>query len=414
MIYFMRLSPIRFLLFIGLLTALSPLKAQENDNKLADSLNQTGMFLYYIMDKSSNTVISPFSITSSLLMAYMGAKEKTAQELGHALHLTTPQNQVGAGYRNMRDRLGRGVKVGVSAWLGKDTSILSSYETIVHEDFKGDIEKVDFTKPQSAASKMNEWIHDNSGGKISRFIDPTTLAKSTKMILLNTLFIKGSWNSPFPTQRSGTSQFKTHSGQYVNCRMMNQKSSLYYFENKDTQVVALPIEGLNSHISFIVFLPKEEHSQLYDFYYSQDESKPKGFLSYLNQFEKKDVDLSLPKFTISQKLDLNSLFRTLGIHSALNTNANFSGIDGKQDLYISQAYHESVLSIDEGGIFAAAGSSITFSLKAFREPTNPIVMNVNRPFLYAIYDFDTELILFLGECLNPSEQSNTINGEENN
>ncbi|MCB1083874.1 MAG: hypothetical protein KDK61_06155, partial [Simkania sp.] len=215
--------------------------------------------------------------------------------------------------------------------------------------------------------------------------------------------------SPFPTQRSGSGQFKTLEGHYVNCRMMNQKSSLYYFENSDTQVVALPIEGLNSNISFIIFLPKEEQDPLYDFYYSQDESKPKGFLTYLNQFEKKDVDLSLPKFIVSDKLNLMGLFRALGINSALNTNANFSGIDGKQDLYISQALHESVLSIDEGGIFAAAGSSITFSLKSFREPENPIEMNVNHPFLYAIYDFDTNLLLFLGECLNPAEQS--INSE---
>ncbi|MDN3508558.1 MAG: serpin family protein [Candidatus Neptunochlamydia sp.] len=409
----MRLSPIRFLVLIGLLTAISPLKAQEDDNTLADSLNQTGMFLYYIMEKSSNTVISPFSITSSLLMAYVGAKGKTAQEMRRALHLTLPQDQVGVAYRNMWDRLGRDVKVGASIWVGKDTSILSHYETVVHEDFKGEIEKVDFTKPQLAASKIDDWISNNSEGKISRFTDPTTLDKSTKMILLNTFFIKGLWDSPFPTQRSGTSQFKTRSGQYVNCRMMNQKSSLYYFENKDTQIVALPIEGLNSHISFIIFLPKEEHSYLYDFYYSQDESKPKGFLSYLNQFEKKDLDLSLPKFIVSQKFDLNDLFRTLDIHSALNTNANFSGIDGKQDLYISQAFHESILSIDEGGVFAAAGSSITFSLKAFREPKNPIVMNVNRPFLYAIYDFDTNLLLFLGECQNPSAQSDMINGGEN-
>lgn len=409
----MKLPPIRFLVFIGLLGIISPLRAQESENKLADSLNQTGMFLYYIMDKSSNTVISPFSINSSLLMAYIGAKGKTAQEIGNALHLTPPQSQWGKAYRNMRDRLGRGVKVGVSVWLGKDTSILSSYETVVHKDFNGVIEKIDFTKPQSAASKMNDWIHVNSGGKISRFIDPTTLTKSTKMVLLNTLFIQGSWDSPFPTQRSGTSQFKTPNSQYVNCRMMNQKSSLYYFENKDTQVVALPIKGLKSNICFIVFLPKGEHHHLYDFYYSQDESKPKGFLSYLDQFEKKDVDLSLPKFTVSQRLNLNSLLRTLGINSALNTNANFSGIDGKEDLYISQAFHESILSIDERGIFATAGSSINFSLKALREPKKPIVMNVNHPFLYAIYDFDTDLLLFLGECLNPLEQSNITNGEEN-
>ena len=233
------------------------------------------------------------------------------------------------------------------------------------------------------------------------------------MILLNTLFIQGSWQSPFPTQRSGRGQFKTPQGNYVNCRMMNQKSSLYYFENQETQIVALPIEGLNSNISFIVFLPKKEGPSLYNFYYAQDESKPEGFISYLDKFEKKDIDLTLPKFIVSQKLDLKPLFRSLGINTALDTDANFSGIDGKKDLYISQAIHESILSIDEGGLFAATSSGVTFSLKSFQDPENLITMNVNRPFLYAIYNFDTKLLLFLGECLDPEEQLELLNGKEN-
>ncbi|MEM8727662.1 MAG: serpin family protein [Chlamydiota bacterium] len=398
----MRLSSVPFLLLFCLLKAISSLKAQENGNNLADNLNQTGMLLYYIIDKPCNTIISPFSINSSLLMAYMGAEGKTAEEMKQALRLTMPRGQVGEAYRNMRDRLGKGVEVGVSAWVEKDTPILSSYETVIREDFKGSIEKVDFIKSRSAASTMDRWLHNDSQGNVSRFIDPATLTQSTKMILLNTFSIKGFWSHPFPTQRSGAGRFKTVNGQLVNCRMMNQKSSLGYFENKETQIVALPLEGLNSHISFIVFLPKEKHSHLYDFYYSQDESAPKGFLSYLNRFEQKDVDLTLPKFTVSQKLDLKDFFKILGIHSAFDTNGNFSRIDGKQNLYISQAFHKSILSIDEGGIFVATGASTPFSLKTLPEPKNPIVMHVNRPFLYAIYDFDTNLLLLLGQCLNPS------------
>ncbi|QVL56720.1 MAG: hypothetical protein KFB93_04875 [Simkaniaceae bacterium] len=402
----------RRLIFLALLAFISPLRAEDaKDNTLANSFNHTGMFLYYIMDKSSNTIISPLSINASLVMAYMGARGQTAHEMASSLHLTLPQNQLGDAYRKMTSRMGSGVKLGTSLWVDKNASIIPSYQTTIHEDFKGVIEKVDFMKPQSAATKMDDWINNHSGGKISRFIDPSSLGKSTKMVLLNTLFIQGSWQNPFPTQRSSGGQFKTSGGSIVNCRMMNQKSNLYYFEDQNTQIVALPIEGLNSNTSFIVFLPKKESAHLYNFYYAQDESKPQGFISYLDKFEKKDINLTLPKFIVSQKLDLKPLFRSLGINAALNDNANFSGIDGKKDLLISQSIHESLLSIDEGGIFAAASSGVTFSLKSFRETDSPIEMNVNHPFLYAIYDFDTNLLLFLGECLNPSEQSGPLSKE---
>lgn len=396
------------LILLAFLAFVFPLRAEDSKLSLSNSINHSGMFLYYIIDKSNNTIISPLSVNSTLIMAYMGARGQTAHEMANALHLTLPQNEVAATYHEMISHLGKGVKLGTSLWLNEDTSILSTYKKMVENDFNGVIKKVSFLKPKSTAKEMNNWIYNHSGKKVSQFINPSTISESTKMVLLNTLFLKGQWQSPFPTQKSGMSQFETPSGKIINCKMMNQQSNLYYFENQDTQVVALPIEGLNSNTSFIVFFPKNKHPNLYDFYYEQDESKPEGFISYLSMLEKQDVNLTLPRFIIRQKLNLKSLFRSLGIKAAVDSNANFSGIDGKKDLYISQAFSESTLSIDEGGIFAAASSSAAFSLKSFREIEKPIEMNVNRPFLYAVYNYDTKLLLFLGECLNPSEQANVM------
>lgn len=383
-------------LFLGLL---SPLKGEESFSK---SLNQAGMFAFYIMDKSSNTIISPLAINTSLLMCYMGAKERTADQIANALHLSMNPSQVGDAYRNLLSKLGSGTQLGSSLWIDQTTSILPTFNQAITEDFEGTVQKIDFKKTSAAAARMNNWVHDHSGGRITQFVDPSTLSAATKMVLLNTLLLKGTWQSPFPTQQTGMLPFKTASGEQVSCSMMNQVSSLYYFENEETQIVALPIENLNANTSFIVFLPKKEESELYNFYYAQDESKPEGFLSYLDKFEKRMVNLTLPKFLVGQKLNLKSIFRSLGITDALTSNADFSGIDGTKDLFISEAMHESILMIDEGGIFASAASGITFNLKSTKTPEG-IEMNVNRPFLYAVYDFDADVLLFLGECKNPTE-----------
>ena len=69
---------------------------------------------------------------------------------------------------------------------------------------------------------------------------------------------------------------------------------------------------------------------------------------------------------------------------------------------ISKAFQQSVLSIDEGGIFATAATSSSFSLKSSRRD-DAAEFVANRPFLYAVYDFDTKLLLFLGECQDPSQ-----------
>lgn len=384
------------LLFILLI---SPLRGSES---FTENLNHAGMFAYYIMDKSSNTIISPLAINASLLMCYEGARGKTAKQIANSLHLSMNQTQAGEAYQELLSKLGNGIHLGASLWLDQTTSILPTFNRAITDDFRGTIHKVDFKKPLQASATMNNWIYDHSEGRISKFIDPSTLSQATRMILLNALLLKGSWESPFPTQNTGMQTFHTSQGEKVNCSMMNQVSSLYYFENQETQVVALPIADLNSNVSFVVFFPKKKEPDLYNFYYSQDESKPEGFLSYLDQFEKRMVNLTLPKFVIGQKLNLIGILRSLGVTDAFSTSADFSGINGKKDLFISEAMHESILSINEEGIFATAASGITFNLKSSRD-SNEIEMNVNRPFLYAVYDFDAKTLIFLGECQNPVE-----------
>ena len=391
-------------LFLTLITLGTPFRAYSVNEELAESINNTGMFLYYIMDKSQNTVMSPLAISTSLLMTYMGAKGETAQQIAKGLNLTIPQKSVSSAYLSLANHLTEGggkVQIGASMWIDKRSNVLGSYKSLISKEFDGSIHSVNFLRPQIAANTINEWVYEKSNKNITKFINPSLLSSSTRMILINSLFLKGSWETPFPTQNTGQQPFLKKDGSSVPCKMMRQSSEVYYFENDASQVVALPIENLNSHLAFVIFLPKKHPEDLYNFYYSQDEKNPEGFISYLKYLKKAYVNISIPKFIISQKLNLVPLYRALGINEALSTKADFSGIDGTKNLMISEAFQQSVLSIDEGGIFATSGTSSSFNIKSStRDDAAQFI--ANHPFLYAIYDFDTKLLLFLGECQNPS------------
>jgi len=79
--------------------------------------------------------------------------------------------------------------------------------------------------------------------------------------------------------------------------------------------------------------------------------------------------------------------------------ADFSGMDGRRDLFISAVVHKAFVSVDEKGTEAAAATGIAMATAAMMSPP---VVRVDRPFQFFIYDQDSGTILFAGRVLNPA------------
>jgi serpin B len=80
--------------------------------------------------------------------------------------------------------------------------------------------------------------------------------------------------------------------------------------------------------------------------------------------------------------------------------ADFSGIDGTKNLYVSNVLHKAFISVDEEGTEAAAATAVTFDRTSV-DP-NEVAFYVNRPFIYLIRDKETGTILFMGRIVNPT------------
>ena len=64
------------------------------------------------------------------------------------------------------------------------------------------------------------------------------------------------------------------------------------------------------------------------------------FQEWLPSLQTSRVAVQLPKFTLKKRLDLQPNLATDGNEIPFTTEANFSGIDGKLDLYLSKVVHE--------------------------------------------------------------------------
>ena len=120
----------------------------------------------------------------------------------------------------------------------------------------------------------------------------------------------------------------------------------------------------------------------------------------LASLESTQVRLVMPKWRFeSPILSLTDSLKTLGMKSAFTDAADFSGMNGKPELFIQDVLHKAVVIVDEEGTEAAAATAVTMGTTS--APMSPIEIVLDRPFLYLIRDVPTGTILFVGRLLDP-------------
>ena len=83
-------------------------------------------------------------------------------------------------------------------WVSKEFEPYDSYLDVTREVYLADTEIIDVTDSQKSALQINDWVSDNTRGKINQVIQPIDITRYTAMILTNTLYFKGVWLEPFP------------------------------------------------------------------------------------------------------------------------------------------------------------------------------------------------------------------------
>jgi serpin B len=109
----------------------------------------------------------------------------------------------------------------------------------------------------------------------------------------------------------------------------------------------------------------------------------------------------MPKFRMETSFGLNDALADLGMKAAFDpATADFSGMDGTRDLYITDVIHKAFVEVDESGTEAAAATAVIVGTTSV--PADPIKVTIDRPFLFLIRDIETGTVLFLGRVMDPS------------
>ncbi|HDQ71509.1 MAG TPA: serpin family protein, partial [Chloroflexi bacterium] len=175
--------------------------------------------------------------------------------------------------------------------------------------------------------------------------------------------------------------------------MMQQTEEFGYVVGEGFQAIELPYVG--GRTSMLILLP--DAGTFESFEASLDAEQMDAIVQ---QVERRNMVLTMPRFTFETRLDLAQILAGMGMESAFDPGAaNFSGMDGSRELFIQGVLHKAFVAVDEAGTEAAAATAVLVGITAM--PEEPIEVTVDRPFIFAIRDTETGAILFLGRVVNP-------------
>lgn len=103
----------------------------------------------------------------------------------------------------------------------------------------------------------------------------------------------------------------------------------------------------------------------------------------------------MPKFKVNTTAVLNSVLMSLGVEKAFSKGADFSGITSA-GVAVDEVKQKCFVEVNEKGAEAAAVTSVGVRLTSVGPVERMFVMNVDRPFVFAIFNTGSNDILFAG------------------
>lgn len=357
-----------------------------------------GMNLFRLVttDKTENVVISPFSVSNALMMAYNGAGGTTKAEMAKVLGVTGTPEEANAKNAEIRISL---LKVNPKSALNIANALFAKKEVPFNEGFVqtnekyygAKLETLDFKSPD-APKKINGWVATQTKNKIPTIVDQ--IPADAILYLINAVYFNGTWMVPFEKSQTEKADFNLANGTKKPAMMMHRFGKMAYRRGSNYQTVALPYT--DGRLQMVVVLP-DKGVEVEQFILNGSEAE------WFKSGSRKEGHLALPRFKLAYSTELSSPLKAMGMPSAFNdATADFKPMTPAENVVISRVLHKTFIDVNEEGTEAAAVTAVEMSTTSMpMNPETPFEMVCDRPFFIAIRDAETDSTLFLGYIADP-------------
>ncbi len=367
------------------------------------------MALYQLLkEKDGNIFYSPHSISEALAMTYGGARNETEQQMTAALRFEIEQARLHAAFNALdaalasRGQGARGkddepfvLKVVNAIWGQKDYKFEGKYLDLLAENYGAGLRILDFVQsPDDSRKTINDWVAKETEQRIKDLLAEGTIDELTRLVLTNAVYFNGGWLNPFAEDATRDGTFNLLDGRKVTVPMMFQSESMGYVSGDGYQAVELKYDG--EELSMVIILPEAGTFKTFE-----NSLDGRALDDIIAGIENNTVNLTMPKFEFDSEFGLNEALSALGMPIVFDADqADFSGMTGKRDLYITDVVHKAFVSVDEFGTEAAAATGVVMGITS--APLDPATVTLDRPFIFLIRDIATGAVIFTGRVMDPS------------
>ena len=350
-------------------------------------------------DAGQNVFLSPANVAIALAMTANGARGETLQSMLSALNLNTLDLEtVNSNFAALqallvRDEPGATIAIANALWARAGVAFNADFLQRTQGFYDARIEALDFDQPD-APKTINEWVRRQTNDKIPAVVE--RIPEETILLLMSAIYFNGKWETPFNPEFTQDRPFYLLNGTTKELPTMYRSDDFEYLKGDGFQAVRLPYAG--GGVRMVIILPDADRTlaQL------TDQLSIENWESWREQFSVKEGQLYLPRFTTRYDKQLNQALSAMGMTEAFDDGrADFSGMRPVPPaLFISQVRHVAYVDVNEAGTEAAAVTSVEMGITSAM-PTETFLMQVDRPFFFAIEETSTGSILFTGLITEP-------------
>lgn len=400
------------------------------DFDVATATNQVGLDLYRRLAAEApagNLALSPYSIESALALAYAGADGETRSEMARVLYFPQDDPSLQTAFASLRGSLDRiasesvqgekqleqeGGQGDVIEWHAANRffgqqgyAFRGSFLELLKNGYDAPFEPLDFVHgAEQARATINSWVEDQTRKKIHDIIPAGGVDRSTRLALVNALYLKAPWEHHFEKEATTDLPFYPGGAKTEMVPTMRKTMNLGYLKGDGFTAIALPYRG--GDLQFLILLP-DDRDGLGPL---AAKLTPALFRAYANLGLPRLIALYLPKFRLEGlTVPLAQKLQAMGMKTAFDQphgSANFDrAAPRKPDDYLalSGVFHQTFIAVDEEGTEAAAATA-TVMLSAFaveENPPKPIEVHVDHPFFFAVQHRASGVCLFFGSVIDP-------------